>query len=111
MAPDESVLDSNPCLIYRNPLALLSESSCLHLTPSRYMSLTDKSVLDSNPELYIHIIPDKTNRTLSIIDSGEAGCLVLGNFVWTPATSCVYTLSPTRPTASCPSLIRVRLGA
>lgn len=34
------------------------------------MSLTDKSVLDSNPELYIHIIPDKTNRTLTIVDSG-----------------------------------------
>ncbi|KAI7835377.1 hypothetical protein COHA_010723 [Chlorella ohadii] len=36
----------------------------------RYMSLTDKTVLDSNPELYIHIVPDKTNNTLSIIDSG-----------------------------------------
>ncbi|KAL4441490.1 hypothetical protein ABPG77_001994 [Micractinium sp. CCAP 211/92] len=36
----------------------------------RYQSLTDKSVLDSNPELYIHIVPDKTNNTLSIIDSG-----------------------------------------
>ncbi|PSC75952.1 heat shock 83 [Micractinium conductrix] len=36
----------------------------------RYQSLTDKTQLDSNPELYIHIIPDKTNNTLSIIDSG-----------------------------------------
>jgi molecular chaperone HtpG len=27
-------------------------------------------VLDSQPELFIHIVPDKTNNTLSIIDSG-----------------------------------------
>lgn len=26
--------------------------------------------MESNPELYIHIIPDKTNKTLTIIDSG-----------------------------------------
>jgi molecular chaperone HtpG len=32
--------------------------------------LTDKAVLESNPELYIHIVPDKTNKTLTIIDSG-----------------------------------------
>lgn len=36
----------------------------------RYQSLTDKAVLESNPELYIHIVPDKTNNTLTIIDSG-----------------------------------------
>lgn len=36
----------------------------------RYQSLTDKAVLESNPELYIHITPDKTNRTLTITDSG-----------------------------------------
>lgn len=36
----------------------------------RYQSLTDKAVLDSNPELYIHIVPDKTNNTLTLIDSG-----------------------------------------
>ncbi len=36
----------------------------------RFQSLTDKSVLDSNPELYIHIVPNKENNTLSIIDSG-----------------------------------------
>lgn len=36
----------------------------------RYQSLTDKAVLESNPELYIHIVPDKTNKTLTIIDSG-----------------------------------------
>lgn len=36
----------------------------------RYQSLTDKSQLDSNPELYIHIVPDKTNNTLTITDSG-----------------------------------------
>jgi molecular chaperone HtpG len=36
----------------------------------RYSSLTNSSVLDSNNELYIHLIPDKTNKTLSIVDSG-----------------------------------------
>ncbi|PWA45706.1 Heat shock protein Hsp90 family [Artemisia annua] len=36
----------------------------------RFESLTDKSKLDGQPELFIHIIPDKTNNTLTIIDSG-----------------------------------------
>ncbi|PNH08817.1 Heat shock protein 81-3 [Tetrabaena socialis] len=36
----------------------------------RYLSLTDKAVLDSNPELYIHLVPDKSAGTLSITDSG-----------------------------------------
>ncbi|PRQ35025.1 putative Heat shock protein Hsp90 family [Rosa chinensis] len=36
----------------------------------RFESLTDKSKLESQPELFIHIIPDKTNNTLTIIDSG-----------------------------------------
>ena len=48
---------------------LISNSSDA-LDKIRYQSLTDKSVLDSNPELYIHITPDKTNRTLTITDSG-----------------------------------------
>lgn len=30
----------------------------------------EKNLLESNPEFYIHIIPDKTNNTLTIIDSG-----------------------------------------
>jgi molecular chaperone HtpG len=36
----------------------------------RFQSLTDKSVLESQPELFIHLIPDKTNNTLTIVDSG-----------------------------------------
>lgn len=36
----------------------------------RYQSLTDKSKLETQPELFIHIIPDKENRTLTIRDSG-----------------------------------------
>jgi molecular chaperone HtpG len=32
--------------------------------------LTDKSKLDAQPELFIHIVPDKANNTLTIIDSG-----------------------------------------
>ncbi len=41
----------------------------------RFQSLTDKSVLESNPELYIHITPDKTNNTLTITDSGVGKCV------------------------------------
>ncbi|KAE8696814.1 Heat shock cognate protein 80 [Hibiscus syriacus] len=36
----------------------------------RFESLTDKSKLDAQPELFIHIVPDKANNTLTIIDSG-----------------------------------------
>ncbi|XP_020584290.1 heat shock protein 81-1-like [Phalaenopsis equestris] len=36
----------------------------------RFESLTDKSKLDAQPELFIHIVPDKSSNTLSIIDSG-----------------------------------------
>merc|ERR1711871_1711502 len=48
---------------------LISDSSDA-LDKIRHSSLTDKSVLDSNPELYIHLVPDKSNNTLTIIDSG-----------------------------------------
>jgi len=37
----------------------------------RFQSLTDKSVLEGEPEMFIHIIPDKTNNTLTLHDSGE----------------------------------------
>mmetsp|Transcript_11487 Transcript_11487/g.18751 ORF Transcript_11487/g.18751 Transcript_11487/m.18751 type:complete len:707 (-) Transcript_11487:205-2325(-) len=36
----------------------------------RYMSLTDSAVLDSDPSMEIRLIPDKTNKTLTIEDSG-----------------------------------------
>nr|ANA05361.1 heat shock protein 90 [Euglena agilis] len=48
---------------------LISNSSDA-LDKVRYQSLTDKSVLDVEPEFFIHIIPDKTNKTLTIHDSG-----------------------------------------
>merc|ERR1712176_988454 len=48
---------------------LISNSSDA-LDKIRHQSLTDKSVLDGNPELYIHPVPDKSNNTLTIIDSG-----------------------------------------
>jgi len=36
----------------------------------RYQSLTDKSVLDSEPKLEIRIIADKNSKTISILDTG-----------------------------------------
>eukprot|EP00568_Trieres_chinensis_P010961 CAMPEP_0183290448 /NCGR_PEP_ID=MMETSP0160_2-20130417/80_1 /TAXON_ID=2839 ORGANISM="Odontella Sinensis, Strain Grunow 1884" /NCGR_SAMPLE_ID=MMETSP0160_2 /ASSEMBLY_ACC=CAM_ASM_000250 /LENGTH=225 /DNA_ID=CAMNT_0025451043 /DNA_START=136 /DNA_END=810 /DNA_ORIENTATION=- len=36
----------------------------------RYQSLTDSSVLDSDPEMQIKLIADKANNTLTIEDSG-----------------------------------------
>jgi molecular chaperone HtpG len=36
----------------------------------RYESLTDKSRLESNPNLEIRIVPNKTNNTLTLTDSG-----------------------------------------
>ncbi|KAJ6313824.1 hypothetical protein OIU78_017465 [Salix suchowensis] len=52
-------------------IASLSMSSVIYaaLDKIRFESLTDKSKLDAQPELFIHIIPDKTNNTLTIIDS------------------------------------------
>jgi molecular chaperone HtpG len=37
----------------------------------RYLSLTDSSVLDSERDLEIRIIPDKANKCLILEDSGE----------------------------------------
>merc|ERR1711871_871882 len=36
----------------------------------RYQSLTDASVLGAEPNLEIHIVPDKANNTLTIVDTG-----------------------------------------
>uniref|UniRef100_A0A1I8HYM1 HATPase_c domain-containing protein n=1 Tax=Macrostomum lignano TaxID=282301 RepID=A0A1I8HYM1_9PLAT len=36
----------------------------------RYRSLTDQSVLDTGRELYIKVIPNKANNTLTIVDTG-----------------------------------------
>ncbi|CAN6485221.1 unnamed protein product [Victoria cruziana] len=48
---------------------LISNSSDA-LDKIRFESLTDKSKLDGQPELFIRLVPDKVNKTLSIIDSG-----------------------------------------
>jgi molecular chaperone HtpG len=36
----------------------------------RYQGLTDKAALDTQPELYIHITPNKANNTITLTDSG-----------------------------------------
>merc|ERR1711966_565489 len=48
---------------------LISNSSDA-LDKIRYASLTDSSVLDTQPDLHIKLIPDKANNTLTIEDSG-----------------------------------------
>merc|ERR1712159_130634 len=48
---------------------LISNSSDA-LDKIRFEGLTDKSKLEAEPELFIHLIPDKTNNTLTILDSG-----------------------------------------
>lgn len=48
---------------------LISNSSDA-LDKIRFEGLTDKSKLDAQSELFIRIVPDKVNKTLSVIDSG-----------------------------------------
>src|SRR5690349_6904244 len=36
----------------------------------RYLSLTDKSLLEEEPEFKIQLIPDKEAKTLTIVDTG-----------------------------------------
>lgn len=43
---------------------------CFTTCCCRYMSLTDKSVLEAQPELFIRIVPNKADNTLTLIDSG-----------------------------------------
>merc|ERR1712146_705380 len=48
---------------------LISNSSDA-LDKIRYLSLTDRSVLESEPSMEIRLIPDKANKTLTIEDTG-----------------------------------------
>ena len=48
---------------------LISNSSDA-LDKIRHNSLVDKTVLDTHSELQIQIIPDKANKTLTILDTG-----------------------------------------
>jgi HSP90 family molecular chaperone len=62
-----------PTLLVARALLSLRRLSSLHaqaLDKIRHRSLTDKALLETNPELYIHIIPDKSNNSLTLIDSG-----------------------------------------
>merc|ERR1719238_1243518 len=48
---------------------LISNSSDA-LDKIRYQSLTDKTKLDAEPEMRIRIVPDKSNNTLTVQDTG-----------------------------------------
>jgi len=48
---------------------LISNSSDA-LDKIRYIGLTDKAALETNPELFVHLVPDKANKCIHIIDSG-----------------------------------------
>merc|ERR1711988_1555238 len=48
---------------------LISNSSDA-LDKVRYQSISEPSILDAEADLYIHIIPNKANNTLTIADSG-----------------------------------------
>jgi len=47
-------------------IAMSSDS----LDKIRDLSVMDKTVLDSQPEMFIHVQPDRRNNSLTIIDSG-----------------------------------------
>merc|ERR1712100_524906 len=48
---------------------LMSHSSDA-LDKIRHQSLTDSSVLETEKDLFVHLQADKTNNTLTIVDSG-----------------------------------------
>merc|ERR1712224_525219 len=64
----DSVLASSHSNV-RTEAELISNASDA-LDKIRYEGLQDKTKLDSEPELRIRIVPDKTNNTLTVQDTG-----------------------------------------
>ncbi|KAK3020219.1 LOW QUALITY PROTEIN: hypothetical protein RJ639_046851 [Escallonia herrerae] len=58
-----------PVLMALN-ISVLTCVDFVALDKIRFESLTDKSKLDSQPELCIRIVPDNVNKSLSLIDTG-----------------------------------------
>ncbi|VVA31462.1 PREDICTED: heat shock [Prunus dulcis] len=61
-----NIFYSNKKIFLRELISNASDA----LDKIRFESFTDRRKLDSQPELVIRIVPDKSNRTLSIIDTG-----------------------------------------
>ncbi|RZC08853.1 Heat shock cognate protein 80 [Glycine soja] len=64
------VRDANQVLEDQSQIESVTFGIEMALDKIRFESLMDKSKLDAQPKLFIHIIPDKNNNMLTIVNSG-----------------------------------------